>query len=418
MKPFNKNRHELKDAVHESRLFFNRALIAFLVVFLVFSGLIYRAYILQVVNHKDFATKSDRNRITLVAEAPVRGIIYDRNGVILADNRSVFSLELIPEKVKNMDATLESLQKLFSISTDTINDFKSQLKLANLRGFKNLVLLSKVSEKQRAIFEVNRHLYPGAIIQARLVRYYPFGKDMVHMLGYVGRINDRELLNLDQNNYKVTRHIGKVGLEKYYEPILHGQVGFREVEMDVHGRVIRVLKRTPPVPGKSLKLSIDSRLQLVASKQMGKNRGAVVAINPQNGAVLALVSNPGYDPNAFVTGIGVDAYKKLLKSKDRPLFNRALRGQYPPGSTIKPMLGLAGLEYGLIDKNFKIKDPGWYQLENEERIYRDHNWRIDGRGGHGEVDIIKAIKLSCDTYFYRLAYNMGIDRIHESNRNF
>ena len=418
MKSFNQNRHELKDAVHESRLFFNRALIAFIIVFMVFVGLIYRSYILQVVNHQDFATKSDRNRITLVAEAPVRGIIYDRNDVILADNRSVFSLELIPEKVMEMDSTLQSLQNLFSIEDETISDFKSRLKLASRRGFKHLVLLSKVSEQQRAIFEVNRHLYPGVIIQARLVRYYPFGKHMVHMLGYVGRINDRELAILDQNNYKVTRHIGKVGLEKHYESLLHGKVGFREVEMDVHGRVIRVLKRTPPIPGKSLKLSIDSQLQLVAAKQMGENRGAIVAVDPQNGDVLALVSNPGYDPNAFVTGIGVAAYKKLLDSKDRPLFNRALRGQYPPGSTIKPMLGLAGLEYGVVDSGYKIKDPGWYQLKNEERIYRDHNWKKDGRGGHGDVDIKKAIKLSCDTYFYELAFNMGIDRIHQSMSRF
>ncbi len=418
MKSYKNNRHELKDAVQESRLFFNRAVVAFLLVFMFFTGLIYRAYFLQVTKHQDFVTLSDRNRITLVAEAPVRGIIYDRNGVILADNRSVFSLELIPEKVLEMNTTLDSLQKLFTIKDEIIDDFKSRLKLGSRRGFKNMVLLSNVTEQQRAVFEVNRHLYSGVIIEARLVRYYPFGKDMVHLLGYVGRINDRELASLDQNNYKVTRHIGKVGLEKYYESVLHGKVGFREVEMDVHGRVIRVLKRTPPVPGMSLKLSIDSRLQVLTAQQLGENRGAAVAVDPQNGDVLALVSTPGYDPNAFVTGIGVAEYKKLLDSKDRPLFNRALRGQYPPGSTIKPMLGLAALEYGVVNKKDKIKDPGWYQLENEERIYRDHNWRIDGRGGHGDVDIIKAIKLSCDTYYYQMAFNLGIDRIYESMSRF
>jgi len=418
MKSYNKNRHELKDAVQESRLFLNRAVIAFLLVFIVFSVLIYRAYYLQVVKHQDFVTQSDRNRITLVAEAPVRGMIYDRNGVILADNRSVFSLELIPEKVPKMDQTLDSLQKLFSIDDEVREDFVERLKLASRRGFKNLVLLSNVSEQQRAIFEVNRHLYPGVIIQARLIRYYPYGKDMVHLLGRVGRINERELSSLDQNNYKVTRLIGKVGLEKYYEKKLHGKVGFREVEVDVHGRVIRVLKRTPPVPGLNIKLSIDSRLQLVAAKQMGEHRGAVVAVDPENGDVLALVSNPGYDPNPFVRGIGVAEYRKLLESKDRPLFNRALRGQYPPGSTIKPMLGLAALEYKVIKSTDKIFDPGWFQLENETRIYRDHNWRKDGRGGHGKVNMIKAIKLSCDTYFYQLAFKMGIDRIHESMSRF
>ncbi len=418
MKSYNHNRHELKDAVHESRLFFNRALIAFLLVFLIFSGLIYRAYFLQVTKHQDFITKSDRNRITLVAEAPVRGIIFDRNGVILADNRSVFSLELIPEKVPKMQHTLNALQKLFDIPEEQIDDFKGRVKLARKRGFKNLVLLSKVDEQQRAVFEVNRHLFPGVIIEARLVRYYPFAKDMVHLLGYVGRINNRELATLDLNNYKVTRHIGKVGLEKHYESLLHGKVGFREVEMDVHGRVIRVLKRTPPVPGVSLTLSIDSQLQLLTAKHLGEKRGAAVAVDPQNGEVLALVSTPGYDPNAFVTGIAVVDYKKLLDSPDRPLFNRALRGQYPPGSTIKPMLGLAALEYGIINAKDKIKDPGWYQLENEERFYRDHNWRKGGGGGHGMVDIRKALELSCDTYYYQLAFNMGINKIHESMSRF
>ena len=418
MKPYHNNRNELEDAAAESRLFFRRALISFLLVVIAFAGLVYRSFFLQVTSYEDFVTKSDRNRIALLVEAPVRGLIYDRNGVILADNRSVFSLELNPEKVPDMQQTLQRLKQLFNLTEDKITAFENRLKFMNRRGFEKLTLQTKVSEKQRAIFEVNRHSFPGVSIQARLIRHYPFADSMVHLLGYVGRINSRELARIDSENYKATHHIGKVGLEKYYESLLHGKIGYREVEMDVHGRIIRVLKRTPPVPGASLVLSIDAQLQLTAVKQLKDSRGALIAMNPQNGEVLALVSTPGYDPNAFVLGIGVADYKKLLDSPDRPLFNRALRGQYPPGSTIKPMLGLAALEYGIVKANHKIKDPGWYQLENETRIYRDHNWRLSGAGGHGMVDMQKAIELSCDTYYYSLAFKMGIDRIHESMSRF
>lgn len=410
-----RKRHELKDAVFEMRLFFNRAVMAFILVFFAFVLLLYRAYNLQVTHYKDFATRSDRNRISLVPEAPVRGIIYDRNGVILADNRSVYSLELIPEKVKNMTQELAQLKHLLQIPDEKIEDFNKRLK--GTRRFKKIILLSNISEAQRAIFEVNRHLFSGASIEARLVRYYPFGKEMVHVLGFVGRINENELTQLDEKNYKATRNLGKVGLEKYYEPVLHGKVGYREVETDVHGRVIRVLKRTPPVPGANLILSIDSQLQLLATKALGNYRGSIVALDPQNGEVLTLVSNPGYDPNAFVGGISSKAFNKLLASQDRPLFNRSLLGQYPPGSTIKPMLGLAGLEYGIINKTSKIDDPGWFMIENEERKFRDWTLAKFGRG-HGKVDLYKAIVQSCDTFFYDLSYRMGIDKIHEAMNRF
>ncbi len=402
---------EIKDAIAESRLFYNRALFTFILVFIGLMVLATRAFILQVINHNNYSTLSDRNRISLLAESPVRGIIYDRNGVILADNRSVYSLVLVPEQVIDMKLTLDKLKKLFSIDNEIVKAFKKRLKAT--RRFKKRVLLNNISELQRAKFAVNKYLFTGVSVEARLVRYYPFADKMVSFLGYVGRINDRELESIDKKNYRATREIGKIGLEKFYEKKLHGQVGKREVETDVVGREIRTIDRTPPIPGDSLHLSIDTQLQLVAVNAMKGVKGSVVAVDPETGQVLALVSNPSYDPNAFVLGIGVAAYNKLLESKDRPLFNRALRGQYPPGSTIKPMLALAGLEQGTITPGFKLDDPGWYQLENEEHRYRDHK-----KYGHGKVNLYQAIIHSCDTYFYDVAYRLGIDKIHQAMMHF
>jgi len=406
-----KNRHELKNAVFEMRLFYNRALIAFLLVLVAFTGLLYRAFNLQVSNFQNFATESDRNRIKLLPEAPVRGMIYDRNGVILADNRSVYSLVLIPEKVTNINAALVKIKMLLNISVDKISEFRKRLK--GERRFESVTLLNKVNEKQRAIFEVNRHNFPGFSIEARLVRYYPLGKDFVHIVGYVGRISKNELNAIDEKNYRGTRNIGKIGLEKYYEAKLHGTVGYKEVERDVHRRVIKVLKRTPPTPGADLRLSVDSQLQILATKELGKHRGSIVAVDPNNGEILAMVSNPGYDPNPFVVGISSKAFKKLNTSKDKPFLNRAINGQYPPGSTIKPMLGLAGLEQNIITAKTVIFDPGWFMIDNDDRKYRDWTLKVYGRG-HGKVNLFKAIQQSCDTFFYRLAYKMGIDKIHKA----
>lgn len=413
---FNNNkRHELKDAVFEMRLFFNRAVFAFLLVLIAFLLLLYRAFNLQVSNFQNFATESDRNRIRLLPEAPVRGMIYDRNGVILADNRSVYSLELIPEKVKHLYESIEQLQDLLGFSDENIAEFQKRLK--GERRFESVILLNKVTDKQRAVFEVNRHFFPGFSIEARLVRHYPLGKDFVHIVGYVGRINKKELQKLDEKSYKGTRNIGKIGLEKYYESKLHGVVGYREVERDVHRRVIKVLKRIPPTPGADLQLTIDSQLQILAAKALGTHRGSIVAINPENGGILAMVSNPGYDPNPFVVGISSKAYNLLKESRDKPFVNRALNGQYPPGSTIKPMLGLAGLESGLITTHSTIEDPGWYMIDNDERKYRDWTLKVFGRG-HGKVNLFKAIQQSCDTFFYDLAYKMGIDKIHDTMNTF
>ncbi|TQV74144.1 penicillin-binding protein 2 [Aliikangiella marina] len=377
-------------------------------------ALVMRSWYLQVVKHEDYQTRSNDNRISVQPIAPKRGLIFDRNGVLLAENRSVYSLEIIPEQVADIDNTLVKLKQLALIEEKHQTAFKS--KLRGIRRFKSVVVKSRLNEEEVAVFSVNRHQFPGVRIEARLVRHYPFGEELVHALGYVGRINDRELARIDQANYQATRHIGKVGLEKFYEDHLHGTIGFRRVETDVQGRVIgEPLFEKPPVPGNNLRLSIDIRLQQVAAEAMGDYRGSVVAIDPRNGEILALVSNPGYDPNGFVTGISVSDYQKLTTSSDRPLFNRALRGLYSPGSVIKPHLGWVGLESKLITTKSTVPDPGFWIIPNEEqRLYRD--WKKDG---HGEaVDLRLAIVQSCDPYFYDLAYRMGIDTLSKYMRSF
>jgi penicillin-binding protein 2 len=332
--------------------------------------------------------------------------------VILAENRLVFSLEIIPEKVRDMDALLAQLQTLLpQVSADIIERFTQRLRAS--RRFESVPLLTGLNESEQAVLAVNQHALPGVVSRARIQRYYPFSETMVHMLGYVGRINDRELATIDQDNYRATRHIGKVGLEKYYEDQLHGTIGYQEVETDVRGRVIRVLDRKNPVPGMDLHLHMDSRLQLEARRLLDDMRGVAIAVDPRNGGILALVSTPGYDPNPFVSGISTTGYQALLNSPDRPLFNRALRGQYSPGSTIKPMLGLLALEEGLVTAKTRMWDKGYFQLENDEHRYRD--WKPEG---HGWVNMLVAIRDSCDTYFYDLAVKLGIDRIAQGMKAF
>ena len=377
-------------------------------------SLLVRSWYLQVVKHEDYQTRSNNNRISVQQVAPNRGLIYDRNGVLLAENRSVYSLEIIPEQVANIDETLNIIKQLELIEDKHIGSFKRRL--TGVRRFKSVLVKSRLTEQEVAIFSANGHRLKGARVEARLVRFYPYGEKIAHALGSVRRINDRDLQRIDQANYRATRHMGKVGLEKYYEDVLHGTIGSRTVETDVQGRVIgEPLTETPPVPGHDLKLSLDIKLQLAAADAIGDYRGSVIVIDPRNGDVLALVSNPGYDPNDFVTGISTEKYAKLTGSADQPLFNRALRGLYSPGSTIKPMLAWVGLENKFISERFTINDPGFWVIPNkEERIYRDHiSW------GHGQaVNVSKAIIESCNPFFYDLAYRMGIDVISENMFNF
>ncbi len=402
----------IKDHIRETNLFNSRTIIvAFIVIGLIFL-IISRMLFLQVNKHQDLQTLSNQNRIKITPIAPNRGLIYDRKGIILAENRSLYSLVVTPEKNKDLQATLTALQSILPIISDEdIEQFIKRTK--QQRRFEKIMLKTGLSETERAVFAVNQYRFPGVSAEAGLFRYYPFGETMVHALGYVGRINERELSQIDSRNYRATRHIGKVGLEKFYEDRLHGTIGHQEVETDARGRVIRVLNRKDPIPGEDIKLHIDSQLQLEATRLLAGKRGVVVAVEPESGAILSLVSTPGYEPNEFVSGISSKAYSKLISSQDRPLFNRALRGQYSPGSTIKPMLGLLALEAGKITPTSRIWDKGYFQLEGNERHYRD--WE---EKGHGWVNLKKAIMKSCDIFFYEVALKLGIDHIHDAMSSF
>ena len=390
----------------ETRLFLNRTVTALVVVILLSIGLIARLAYLQVVQHELYTTLSDSNRMDIVPIGPNRGLIYDRNGVMLAENRPTFSLEIVPERVEALEPTLTELAKLISIGDTDVQDFRKRLR--RKRRFEGVPIRLQLSDEEVAVFAVNRYRFPGVEIEARLTRHYPLGALTAHALGYVGRINERELQRIDNSNYAATQHIGKVGVERFYEDVLHGKVGFQQVETNARGRVLRVLERTPPVPGSDLYLNLDSGLQAAAARALGENRGAVVAIDPSNGGVLAMVSSPAYVPDLFVNGIDAKSYHELQENPDQPLFNRALRGQYPPGSTIKPFIALAGLDYQVTSPDYGIYDPGWFKInKQDEHKYRD--WR---KGGHGWVKLDRAISESCDTYFYDLGLKLGIDRMY------
>lgn len=394
----------LKDHQRETKLFFRRVVLLSLIILILTGTLISRLVYLQVTQHNKFRTLSKLNQLELIPIKPNRGLIYDRNGVLLAENKPVFSLEIIPDRVKNLDDTLASLRKMFPITDEEIANFHKFAK--RTRPSESVPLHLELTEDEQARFAVNRFKFPGVIVKARLIRHYPHGAALAHVLGYVGRINEAELQKVDPVNYSATNYIGKLGVEKYFEKTLHGKVGYEQVEIDASGRILRVLHRTDPIPGNNLYLSIDSQLETAIEKFLGDRRGAVVALNPQTGEVLALVSSPSYDPNPFVQGISHKDYKTLRSNPDQPLYNRAIRGQYPFASTIKPFLAVEGLESGIVNKKYRIKDPGYYMLPNSSHVYKD--WK---KRGHGVVNLRKAIIISCDTYFYHLAHRMGITRI-------
>ncbi len=396
----------IKDHIRESRLFNERAAIAFIFTLLLLLIVVARLVYLQIFSHEHFATLANENRINIIAIPPTRGLIYDRNGVLLAQNLPSFSLEIIPEQIKDMETTLSELQNLVALSESDILKFRKLLR--QKRSFNSIPLKFHLNSEEVARFAVNRYRFPGVDIEARLIRNYPLGKLAVHAIGYVGRINVEELQILDPANYSATRFIGKTGVEKYYEDILHGKVGYKNVETNALGRILREVNRTPPTPGQDIFLTIDINLQKIAEKALQNRRGAIVAISPETGDILSMVSMPGYDPNPYVIGIDSKTYFKLQSSPDKPLFNRALQGQYPPGSTIKPFIGLAGLEYEKLNINTTSYCPGWFSLEGDDHKYRD--WK---KGGHGKTDLDKAIVESCDVYFYDLALTLGIDRIYE-----
>ena len=395
----------IKDHLQEAILFKHRAWVAagFCLIFIAI--LLVRLVNLQVLEYKHFDKLSENNRVRLMAIAPNRGLIFDRNGVVLAENRPSYRLEIIPEQVDDMEWLLAELGQLVELDENAVKRFRKAIKRS--RPFEGIPLRTKLSDDEVARLAVNRHKFPGMDITARLSRYYPLGESAAHVIGYVGRIDEDELKNVDQTQYAGTSHIGKTGLERFYEKQLHGEVGHQSVEVNVEGRILRVLEKKQPVPGNDLVLSVDARLQSVAEKALGDYNGAVVVMNPNTGEVLALVSMPSYDPNLFVHGISLKDYRRLQNPYTRPLYNRALYGQYPPGSTLKPFVGLAGLENKVIGHKESIPCEGFYLLPNEERKYRD--WK---KKGHGHVDLNDSLAQSCDVYYYELSYRLGIDRIH------
>ena len=376
------------------------------------SVITYRYFSLQVLEHSKYTTESERNRVHVQAVAPKRGLITDRNGILLAENRPSYTLGLVKERVKDMDSLLASLVGLLDIPEDDQARFKEQLRFA--RPFEAVPLKFNLSEEQRAILAVNRHALLGIDVTAELARYYPEGELYSHVVGYTGRINKKEQDNIDLERYDGTHHIGKVGLEKQYEDLLLGEVGYRNVEVNAFGRVIRVLESNKPVPGHDLELFLDSRVHKVAHDVLGTSRGAIVAIEVQTGGIIAMASTPSFDSNQFVSGVSTKLYSQWRDSPDLPLYNRAIQGQYPPGSTLKPIFALAGLHYSVIDESYVVRDRGWYRLPNDSRQYRD--WK---RGGHGTwVGMHQAIEQSCDIFFYDLAFNLGIDRLHDFSEQF
>lgn len=404
-------KHILKDPHLESRIYGARTVAAILTVMTLLGIVLARYYSLQIDAYETYRTQSERNRVQLQPLPPKRGLIYDRNGILLADNRPSYILSIVVERVDDLDTTLAELGELVDISDSDIERF--QKKRPRTRPYEAVPLRFRLTEQERARLAVNRYRLPGVVVDAQLLRHYPHGELFSHALGYVGRINEREVFELDETDYRGTFHIGKVGVEKYYEDILHGDVGYQNVETNAHGRVLRVLEQDPPVPGADLVLHLDFNVQQAAAEALGDQRGAVVAMDPLTGGVLALVSTPGFDTNLFVNGISTKDYSALRDSPDVPLFNRAVQGSYPPGSTVKPFMGMAGLESGLMTPESTVPDPGWYRLPGDKRMYRDWTWNLRGSGHAPEVDLKMAIAESCDVYFYDLARRLTIDRVHD-----
>ncbi|KJR29183.1 penicillin-binding protein 2 [Vibrio navarrensis] len=404
-----KRRSQIRDYQAEARLFARRAVVSFIGIIALMGVLVANLYNIQVNQYQDYQTRSNDNRIKVVPIAPNRGLIYDRNGVLLAENRPVFDLEITPEKVKNMEETIAQLQTIVDISPEQIERFERERK--RTRRFKSVPILTQLTEEQVAMFAVNQYRFPGVEVSGTLKRYYPYGEVLTHVIGYVSRINDRDMQRLiDEEkdaNYQATRDIGKLGIEKYYEDLLHGTAGYQEVEVNSRGRVIRTLRFVPPVPGKDIVLNIDIELQLYVHQLLDGRRGSAIVLDPKDNGILAMVSSPSYDPNAFVHGISGKGYADLLNDKNRPLVNRTTLGIYPPASTVKPFIAVAALQEGIVTPTTTRNDPGYWRIPNSDtRAFRD--WL---RWGHGRVNLVQSIEESVDTFFYQIAYDMGIDTL-------
>ena len=410
----------LNDPASERRNFVSRAMALFAIAMLLMGLLVARLIQLQVLDYDTYRTRSDENRIQVQPLPPPRGLIYDRNGVLLAENRPVSSLALVAERIDDFDALLQELRMLVDISEADLAGFEKRRK-RHRRPYEAVTLRQALSEAEVARLAVNRHRLPGVEVRTELKRHYPFGAVMAHAVGSVRRITEEDLRRFDAHslsNYSATEFIGRRGVERYYERSLHGEVGYQRVEINAHGRILRVLDIEPPRSGKDITLQLDSRLQIAATAALGERRGAVVALEPHSGGVLTLVSNPGYDPNLFVTGISSDQYRDMVNSQQTPLFNRAVNGQYAPGSTFKPVVGLAAISNGLVNWEEHIDDPGWFKLPNQDRIYRDWSWRQGHAGGQGTVDLRRAIYRSSNVFFYHMGSRLSIEQLGSFARQF
>lgn len=395
----------LKNTLAEHALVHQRLLLALLLVFLLFAALLSQFYRLQVIDHDKYQTQSQENRVHLQRLIPKRGLIYDREQRLLAENQPSYMLVVYRDQVDDLSLTISELQRLDIIDQQEADAFYSRMH--NYRVFEAVPVRLNLDEHSIAHFVAREWNFPGVEIKASLMRFYPERQLITHMLGYISRINEAERQQVDSDNYAATEYIGKIGVERFYETELHGKVGYAYVEVNARGKVLRTLETTLPIPGDDIVLHLDVDLQKAAFQTLGEYRGAIVALDAKTGGVLAAVSTPSYNPNLFSRRITQQQYEALRDDIDLPLFNRVLQAQYPPGSTIKPFVGLAGLEQGVISMRTKISDPGWYQLPNDDRLYRD--WK---RTGHGEVDFIKAMEESCDVYYYDLANKLGVDAIH------
>ena len=393
----------LVDPAIQRRLVQGRIIILAVVLFALVAVLLLRYHSLQINQHEKFASLADENRVYLRSVPPTRGLIFDRNGVILAENRPSYSLLIVPERTDDIDALIEKIDPLLGLKDSERARFETQRQQYR-RAYEGIPLRLQLTEEEVAILAVNQYHLPGIEVAIRLVRHYPFKEKFAHSVGYLGRINHREQAVLDADLYAGTQVIGKIGIEKQYEQLLLGRVGHEYVETDARGNVLRVLEREDAIAGSDLHLGLDSRLQLKLYQLLDGYRASAVVLDIDTGAVLAMVSTPSYDPNLFVSGISHADYNALLNDINRPLYDRSLLGQYPPGSTVKPLFALAGLDAEVITSDWQILDRGVFQLNNKERIYRD--WK---RQGHGIVDMRTAIEQSCDIYFYELGYKAGID---------
>ena len=405
-----KPRESVRNAQAESNLYVRRAVIAFFGVLVLTCILIANAYNLQVVHFDDYQTRSNGNRIKLLPVPPTRGLIYDRNGKVLAENITYFGLYIVPEKTENLEETLQELKTVVGLTDEEIEAYRKEKKRTS--RYTPILLKGNLSEEQMATFAVNQYRFPSLDVQAYYKRNYPYGETLTHILGYVAKINDKDKKKLEDEgkfgNYAGSHDIGKLGIEKYYEDQLHGETGFEEVEINNRGKVIRKLRDQPGVAGSSIRLTIDVELQQFIQELLGPQKGSVVVLDPRDSSILAMVTNPSYDNNLFVGGVSGKDYKRLLDDPAHPLYSRATQGTYPPASTVKPFYAVMGLAEGKITTNTTIFDPGFWILPGTTQRYRD--WK---RGGHGSTNLNKAIVESSDTYFYQLAYDTGIDKMSE-----